>query len=566
MWYGTSLSNGQKVNGKAGLSSMNSKSYNAEALAMFDKTVNKKHSINGTVGVVYNNKDVEQKSITGEGFSNKELCANGISQAEILYPINLNQTGEQLFSVLARALYSYDRRYSVTATFRADGSSKFAKGNRFSYFPSFAAAWRINEENFLKDIEPISNMKLRLGWGQVGNQAISPYQILKSYSSVYYSKPDGNTEVGYVSSRIPNEKLKWETSNQYNVGIDLGLFNQRLSMTIDAYKKKTDDLLQEIAIGSHTGYSVMWINNGSIENKGIEFTVEGMPISKKNWTWTIGGNLSINRNKILSLGIVPADFGVLKKQSGYYGANLGNNNYTKFPANVFLVGHSIGLFFGYETNGIMQEEYYKSEDNQKKPLKINNTEIVPGDVFYVDQNEDGVVDESDRKIIGNPNPDFTYAFNTSLQYKNWTLDFTFNGVHGNDIVNANLIDLTDVKNARKNVKKDAYFEAWTVENKSNSYPRLAYIPTGVLCDRYIEDGSYLRLSNLSLSYLMKLKKGKALKDVTFTLTASNLFTITSYTGYDPDVNTFANEIDRIGVEQAAYPSSRSVSLGVVATF
>lgn len=566
MWFGKLTSNGSQTNGKAGIAGLTTYSYNTEALMMFNHSFTKKHNLNGTLGVVYNNKQVKQTSVTGEDFFTEDLRADGISQAARQYPYQLTKTGEQLFSVLARGVYNYANRYVATATFRADGSSKFDKKNRFSYFPSFALAWRINQEEWMKEFDKVSNLKLRLGWGQVGNQAISPYQTLASYNSNSSAKPDGSLEPGIVPSRIPNADLKWKTSEQYNIGVDLGLFNQRLTFTADAYIKKTKDLLQQIALPYASGYNSMWVNNGKIENKGLEFAIEGTPVATKSWNWTIGGNIAFVKNTIKELGMSPADFGVLKNMRGYWGENVGNNTYTKFPANVFLVGKSIGLFMGYQTAGIMQEEEYNSAENQQHPLTMKGTEMLPGDVRYVDQNGDRVIDDKDRVIIGNPNPDFTYALNTTLNYKQWTLDMAFNGVVGNDIINANLIDETDVKNANKNVRKDAFFQAWTAENKSHTYPRLGYEPKGVLSDRYIESGSYLKLSHISLSYLLKLKKVKTIQSLTFNFTASNVFTITSYSGYDPDVNTFANDADRIGIDLTSYPSARNFTFGVIANF
>lgn len=566
MWFGRMTSIGAQTNGKAGLAEMNSRLYNTEALLLFNHNFNKKHSINGTLGVVYDKKSIKQTNITGEDFFTEDLRADGISQAAMLYPYSLNKSGEQLFSVLARAVYSYDNRYVATATFRADGSSKFDKKNRFSYFPSFALAWRVNQENWLKSYEKLSNLKLRLGWGQVGNQGISPYQTLGSYNNVIAGSTDGTTIPGIVISRIPNPDLKWETSEQYNIGIDAGFFDQRLTFSIDAYLKNTKDLLQEIALPTASGYNSMWVNNGKIENKGLEFAIEGVPIKNKNWNWTIGGNLSLSKNTIKELGIAPSDFGMVKNVSGYWGQNVGNNTLTKFPANAFLVGKSIGLFMGYQTDGIMQEEEYNSVENQKKPLTMNGSEILPGDVRYIDQNDDGDVNDKDRVVLGNPNPDFTFALTTALNYKNWTLDLAFNGVVGNDIVNANLIDETDVKNGNLNVRKDAFYKAWTQENKSNTYPRLKYESKGVLNDRYIEDGSYVKLAHVSLSYLMNFKKSSFIRSVTFNVTAANLFTITSYSGYDPDVNTFANDVDRMGIDLTSYPSARHFTFGVIANF
>lgn len=566
MWFGRMTSVGAQANGKAGLAEMNSRSYNTEALMLFNHSFKKIHTVNGTLGVVYDKRNVKQTSITGEDFFTEDLRADGISQAKMLYPYKLVKTGEQLFSVLARAVYNYRNRYVATATFRADGSSKFEKKNRFSYFPSFALAWRVNQEEWMQKFDKLSNLKLRLGWGQVGNQAISPYQTMASYNSNYAATPDGQSEPGIVPARIPNPDLKWETSEQYNVGVDVGFFDQRLTFTADAYVKTTKDLLQEIALPYASGYANMWINNGKIENKGIELAIEGTPIAGKKWNWTVGGNISFAKNTIKDLGMAPTDFGVLRNVSGYWGENVGNNNFTKFPANAFIVGQSIGLFMGYQTDGIMQEEEYYSVENQKKPLQMKGTDILPGDVRYVDQNKDGVIDDKDRVVLGNPNPDFTFALNSSLSYRNWTLDVVFNGVVGNDIINANLIDETDVKNANLNVRKEAFYQAWTPENKGNAYPRLGYQPKGVLSDRYIENGSYLKLAQLSLSYLLNFKKSKAIKNLTFNFTASNLFTITSYSGYDPDVNTFANDVDRMGIDLTSYPAARNFTFGVIANF
>ena len=289
MWFGRMTSIGSQTNGKAGLSEMTSRSFNTEALMLFNHSFNKIHTVNGTLGVVYDKREMKQNAITGEDFFTEDLRADGISQAKMLYPYKLTKTGEQLFSVLARAVYNYRNRYVATATFRADGSSKFDKKNRFSYFPSFALAWRVNQEEWMQKYEKLSNLKLRVGWGQVGNQAISPYQTMASYNNSYAAKPDGTSEPGIVPARIPNPDLKWETSEQYNVGVDVGFFDQRLTFTADAYIKNTKDLLQQIAIPVASGYRSMWINNGKIENKGIEFAVEGIPVAGKNWNWIVGG-------------------------------------------------------------------------------------------------------------------------------------------------------------------------------------------------------------------------------------------------------------------------------------
>lgn len=565
MWYGKETFVGQQTNGKAGISNIRNLAFNTEALMLVNKKINRKHALSGTLGVVYNNSDLTSSSITGEDFSIHSLRAKGISSASILYPYLYKEVGDQLFSVLARGLYSFDNKYMLTATFRADGSSKFNRDNRFSYFPSFAFAWRINQEEFLKDASSVSNLKFRLGWGQVGSQAIAPYQTLSNYYNNNYSKPDGSVETGVIPSRIANPDLKWETSEQYNAGIDAGFFDQRLTFVFDAYLKKTKDLLQEIAIPTGSGFNSMYINRGTIDNKGLEFTVDAIAVQNKKWRWSVGGNISIYRSKIKSLGLPASTIGMLENVHAYLGGNLGNNNTTKYPVNIFVEGKPVGMFFGYKTNGIMQESFYNAQDPSKR-LSFNGTEIKPGEILFVDQNGDGVINEADRTIIGNPNPDFVYALNTSLSYKNFTLDMAFNGVYGNEIVNANLIDECDVKNAQKNVRKEAYFQAWTPENQSNSYPKLGSQPNNVLSDRLVQDGSYFRLSALTLSYNMNMKKVKFIRSLVFSGTVNNVFCITKYNGYDPDVNSFSNDIDRMGIDLASYPASRSYVLGISATF
>ncbi len=563
LWYGTGIFNGAQVNGKAGVSGLKSEAYNAEAMMMFNKKYGK-HNISGTIGSVYNYRTLTSTSITGENFFSKSMRAKGITQAATLYPFLYREQAEELFSVLGRGVYSYADKYVLTATFRADGSSKFSENNRFSYFPSFAFAWRANQEKFLKDVDVISNLKFRAGWGQVGNQAVAPYQILMNYNTVFYVNPNGTSAVGIIPGVIANPNLKWETSEQTNLGFDLGLFKQAISLTVDVYEKNTKDLLQEIAIPFLSGKSNMWVNNGSIRNRGLEITLEGTPISKKNLKVNLSGNISFQQSTIMDLGMSAGDFGMLKNVRGYLGNQLGNNNNSKFPVNIFLEGKPLGQYYGYATNGIMQQADYDAQDLTKR-LMYNGAEVKPGDVKFIDQNGDNVINALDQTIIGDPNPDFVYGFNANVTYKQFTLDMQFNGVQGNQIVNANLIEETDVTNSQKNVRKDAFYQAWTPENKSNTYPKLGYASTAVFTDRLLEDGSYLRLSSVTMSYLLKLKS-KALNSLQFNLTGSNLFVLTNYKGFDPDVNTFSNDVSRLGVDLTSYPSARHFTFGIIANF
>ncbi len=566
MWYGTQLYNGASTNGKAGLSTLNSQSYNTEALLVFNKKIKKTHSLSATAGVVYNAKSVTSTSLTGEDFATHMLRADGISMANILYPYKYAISEEALFSALTRMTYNYKEKYLLTATFRADGSSKFSDGNKFGYFPSTAFAWRVDQEPFLSSIRKISNLKLRAGWGQVGNQSISAYQSQSTYSSTEYATSSEGYETGLVSSRIANPDLTWETSEQYNVGVDFGMFNQRLSLTVDAYIKDTKDLLLDMQVGTHTGYSSMWVNNGELRNKGLEITLAGTPLHKKDWRVDLSGNISFVSSVITSLDTELSDFGTIKNVSGYYGDNIGNNTYSKFPANTFIEGYPIAMYMGYETNGIMQTDAYNAQAAGNR-LTVMGSEILPGDVLYVDQNGDGVVDDNDMVVLGDPTPDFTFAFNAAVSWKRLSLSLAFNGVYGNEIINANLIEEMDVKNSNKNVRKEAFYDAWTEESGGNINPRLGYEQIGVLTDRLVEDGSYLRLSSATLSYDWDIsKKINFIKSLNLSFTATNIFTLTSYSGYNPDVNTFTNDMNRMGVDLASYPASRSFIFGLIATF
>ncbi len=566
MWYGTQLFNGKACNGKAGISTLDSQSFNSEALFVFDKQLNSDHYLSATAGVVYKTSGVTTTSITGEDFSSQDLRADGISLANTLYPYSYSISNSALFSALSRLTYNFRDKYLLTATIRADGSSKFSEGNKFGYFPSFAAAWRIDQEPFLSSQNNISNLKLRAGWGQVGNQSISSYQTQSTYTTTQYATSSEGSVTGVTSTRIANPDLTWETSEQYNVGIDFGMFNQRLNVTVDGYIKDTKDLLQSMQIGTHTGYSSMWVNNGSIRNQGIELSISGTPIDTRDWSWSVGGNVAFLKGTITALNNTPSDFGMIKDVSGYYGDNLGNNTYTKFPANAYIEGYAVGVFMGYETDGIMQTEDYLAQADDSR-LTILGSEIQPGDVLYVDQNGDGVVDDNDKVILGDPTPDFSFALTSNVTWRSFSLDIAFNGVYGNQIVNANLIDEMDVKNSNSNVRKSAFYDAWTEEDGGNINPRLGYDQVGVLTDRLIEDGSYLRLSSVTLSHNWDMRKrAKNIRSIALSLTATNIFTLTNYSGYNPDVATFTNDMSRMGVDLASYPSTKSYILGLVMTF
>ncbi len=564
-WYGLEVARGKETNGAAGYGTMTTLRDNVAALLLFDHKCGA-HKISGTAGIEYSDSYREDVSTVGENFPNTNLRARGISTAQTYYKLGYTETPFRLFSALARAIYSYADKYVLTATFRADGSSKFDDGHRYGYYPSFAAAWRIKQESFMKNVTPVSDLKLRLGWGTVGNQSVPPFQTLSIYGSTSYANPNESTSTGFIPSNFPNPNLQWETTEQYNVGLDLGLLANRLNITFDAYLKQTkNDLLQEFKTPGSSGFTTMWMNRGTIRSKGLEFMVDASPVSKKDIRWNVNANITFNRSKLISLGMPYGDIGALKNVSGYVGSNLSSSNLLAQPANIFLDGYAVGLYFGYKTAGIMTQEMYDAQDPAKR-MKLGTTnEIKPGDVYYIDQNGDYAATDADRTIIGDPNPKFTFGFGTTFTYKNLSLDVAFNGSYGNDILNASRSRMEDV-GAATNILQHAYRQAWTADNQNTYYPRIGYTNNGLITDRLIEDGSYLRLQTLALSYRIPLKNKKVINAINVNFSANNLFVITNYTGFDPEVDSFTNDPMRIGVDLNSYPSARHFVFGLSLTF
>jgi TonB-linked SusC/RagA family outer membrane protein len=556
-WYSTGVYTGMKVNGQLGYSELRSLKKALEALFYYDYTLNRVHHLSGTAGVTYERRDANRYGMLGEDFSIMSLGIDGIAYANKTYTNSHSLTNETTASSLLRMNYNYMDRYLVTLTGRVDGSSKFQKGNRYSFFPSVALAWRVNQENFLKDSKWLSNLKLRLGWGMTGNQSISAYATQNTYGNVEYATGGGQNTVGLHPSKIANPDLKWEATTQYNAGIDFGILKNRLTLSVDVYHKETNDILQSMNTAVSTGYSSIYVNCGSIQNNGVEVALNAVPVSTKDFTWTIGANISHNKNRITDLGLPVTKYGTHYYEA-YYGTNLSYYASAAFPVNIFIKGKPIGLFWGYKTNGILQS------DEAANGLVYNGNELKAGDIAYIDTNEDGIINTEDRVILGDPNPDFTFGFNTSISYKAFTLSAQFHGSVGNEVVNANKLDNTNTY-YDYNILSEAYHNAWRPEKPSTTYPRIG-VPLSELTDRLIEDGSFLRMGSLSLSYDVPLKRSKLIKALQVTLTGRNLFTITNYSGYNPDINSFSNDPKRIGIDYGSAPINRSYSCTLNVTF
>ena len=560
-WKGASIN---RTAGGATASVNNDESlrWNVDMLLNFKKTIGRGHNLSGTLGAIYNSSSTSSQSMLGYNIKQYELKSNNINSApntQFAYTESQSTT----LSAFLRAIYNYKDRYVVTGTIRTDGSSRFKGANKFSWFPSFAAAWRVNQEPWF-NVDAVSVAKLRLGWGQVGNAGLSPYQTYVTYTSNKYPSHDPSSDSGYTVGIIPtniaNPNLKWETTQQWNLGVDLGFWKGRLALSVDLYDKMTYDLLNQKNIAVTSGYTSTWVNQGVISNKGLELSVNAVPVKTKNFEWGIDGNISFNRNCIIDIGTDSEGEGIymteneLTKCNYYLGTQVGGGRYFAKCVNIFAEGYPIGLFYGIKTDGIIQE-------GETGPDFSAGSTKDAGSIKYCDLNGNGYIDDDDRTIIGDPNPDFTFGFSTNVTWKRLTLAMAFTGSYGNDICNSNLNQLLDTQySGLYNIRRDVYYDAWTPENPDAKMPALGkYISnkdSQWFSSINVEDGSYLRLSKVSLSYKIPFKKS-FVRNISVGASANNVYIWTKYSGWDPDVNSFGSSMKRIGIDNGSYPSARS---------
>lgn len=561
VWFGNSLARGRLANGEAGRSNLERLRYNIDNTLMFDKKLQGKNKIGGTVGVVYDGSRIERTSANGSDFAIQDLRADGIRFAQNFSPTFYDFAEENILSFLGRFNYSLKNRYLVTVSFRGDGASKFAPGNKFSFFPSAAFAWRMSNEKFLRKSEVVNDLKLRVGYGRTGSQAIQPYQTFSRYAPTGNLLADGSG--GGVTAIIPqnlgNPNLIWETTDQLNVGIDFGLYEDRFTGSLDYYYKYTSDLLQQFNIGPSAGFSTIVTNQGDLVNQGVEFGINAY-LTEGEFKWNMRGNFSLNRNRIANLGLPEAEFGT-RTVSAFLGNRVSGGTVFKVPANIFIEGEAAGLFWGYQTNGIIT-----NEAQLETAPAVNGVASQLGDVLYRDQNGDGLINEKDLTVIGDPNPDFTFGLGAEFRYKNFTLDLFFNGVQGNDIANGNLAREDFAIGNSNNVRPEAYFGAYREGKTDATHPRLGYPIQGDFTDRFVEDGSFIRLTFINLTYSVPTSKINAIDNLSLFVSGQNLLVITNYSGFDPEVNSFFGDPLRNGLDWGSFPNQKAISAGLNVTF
>ncbi|WP_196934789.1 SusC/RagA family TonB-linked outer membrane protein [Sphingobacterium hungaricum] len=515
-----------------------------------DKTFKDIHRLNFVGGFSLQNSKTRTSNLQGMNFVNDNLQNENLNSAKTKV-LNNGLYASTLHSWFGRANYALLDKYLVTVTGRADGSTKFGENNKWAFFPSAAVAWKINEESFVKDLGIFSELKLRTSYGLTGNQGISPYQTLDRFGSdrYYVGSQNGfmtgfgpglagaNNEQGLtIVGGLGNKSLKWETTTSYDIGLDIGIMDQRFTLTLDFYNKRTKDLLRTRTISPSSGFDQQWVNDGEINNQGFEFGVNADIIRKEDFNWSLGGNFALNRNRVVAMGesdrVVTGSLIEMVRQN----------------VNHFIVGQPMYTFYGYRSNGIIQSL------EQGIEAGLTGGEALPGEIRYVDISgadgtADGTIDPTyDRAVIGDPTPNFIYSFNTSLNYKQFDLSAQFYGVYGNDI-----FDLQKMTPSRQ-------VQRWTPDNPSDLYPRANNTRGYKASDFFVEDGSFLRLQNVTVGYNFKPGIIKGISNIRVYASGNNLLTITKFNkGFDPEVG-----LD--GINWGNYPRPRAYSLGLTVGF
>ena len=542
-----------------------------------------KHSIDVLGGVSIQENTARNMSVYGEGLSSDGL--RNLGSLQTMRDISGNQQTWSLASQFARLTYKFAERYILTGTVRRDGSSRFMRGNRWGVFPSVSAAWRIKEESFLKDVDFISNLKLRASYGEAGNQNIGLFQYQSSYTtgkrSSNYGYVFGQDKTyidGMVQAFLPNPNLKWETSKQTDIGIDLGFFNNKLMLTADYYIKKSSDFLLEIQMPAQTGFTKATRNVGGVKNNGFEFSVDYRDNSH-DFKYGVNVNLTTVKNKIERLS--PGKDAVANLQSLGF-PTTGNTSWAVFSMS--KVGGSIGEFYGFQTDGIIQNqaEIDALNANARRLNQDDNVWYIasgtaPGDRKFIDQNGDGVITDADRVSLGSPLPKFYGGINLSGEYKGFDFNLFFNYSVGNKILNfvkRNLISMGGEGSiGLQNVGKEFYDNRWTETNPTNKYPRAVWSDVSGnsrVSDAFVEDGSYLRLKNIEVGYTLpaNILKKASISKLRIFASVQNLFTITGYSGMDPEIGQsmssstgVAGGVTASGVDVGIYPYSRFFTMG-----
>ncbi len=575
--YGSPISN-DKVN--ATFSTSERLTWLNENILTYQTNINRKHFINTLVGMTMQESGYKFNSMKTIDIPNESLGMAGMGYG-IPNLIVATESDWSMLSYLANFNYNYRSKYYFTASFRADGSSKFVGKNRFGYFPSTSFAWNFTEEDFMQQYKNILNSgKLRLSWGVSGNNRVGEYdtyaliELLQAsrgnYSGIndvvhgIYPFNNNVVAIGAVPTSLANKDLKWETTSQSNIGLDLTFLKERINLTMDMYHKVTSDLLLRAALPFSSGHGSAMKNVGKVQNQGLEITINTINIKTRDFSWSTNFNIGFNRNKVLEL----TENQLTMLTNGYFDQNFTSPNY------IAKIGHPIGMMYGYIYEGTYKLDdfdfdgttYYLKSGIPNYTAE-NNTQ--PGFPRYADLNEDGIIDSNDQTFIGRGEPVHIGGFTNNFEYKGFDLSIFFQWAYGADILNANKLLFETGYDKRRDLNQFASFtDRWTFDNPESNIPRVSASTSNKLFStRIIEDGSYIRLKTISVGYSFdkKLISKLNLKKARVFFSGQNLFTLTNYSGYDPEVS-IRNSALTPGLDFSAYPRAMSFNMGLNLNF
>ena len=556
-YYPRGTYTGSQNSGYAYENQANRFNYLSEFTLNYNRQIGK-NNINAVLGQTYQRWQTDVFAESAGQFPNDNLAYYSFQTGNAPGVPNSSYQEWSLASFLSRINYSLLGKYLITFTGRYDGASRLAEGHKWAFFPSVAMGWNVHKERFLKSVKFINNLKIRASYGISGNQSVGIGQNL-AFLTMDRGVINEAIQSGYIMSNIANPTLGWENTKQLNAGVDLGVLGNRLIFEFNIYKKNTSNLLIALPIPTSNGFSSYTTNAGEVENKGMEFDLTVKAIDKK-LQWTIVGNLSFNRNKML-------DMGPLGDNGSIFGPNyLNTTGGLSQPLHVTRKGLPIGSFFGYKINGIYQNKTEVAAGPESATAK-------PGDSKFIDISgpagiPDGKITADDRTIIGNAYPDYTFGVTNDFSYHNFSLSFFFQGVMGNDVINLSRFIMDALTTNNFNVFKQAYDGRWKGEGTSNKYPAPRAVGgffNSRFSDFIVEDGSYIRLKNITIGYNLPVEKmhiDKWIKGAKAFVTGSNLLTITNYSGYDPEVSSNWNNPLSPGVDIGSYPQVKTYSFGV----
>jgi len=516
-----------------------------EALLNYDKTFKDVHKLSVMGGATWEKFEYLSQYSYAAGFlsdvTNTNLLSSGVKET---YDVNSSKSVHTLQSLIARLNYTYKNKYLFTATIRRDGTSRFSEKNKYALFPSVALGWRLSEEGFIKDYAAISQLKLRVGYGQMGNEGINNFETKQTFVSGGNTILGGSILSGAQPARIPNPDLVWETTEEFNYGLDFGFFDNRIFGSIEYYVKNTIDQLFNKPVPASTGFTSVRTNFGTVRNTGIDLSINTENLTGK-FKWSTNITFSTLKNKVVQL-------------PPFVGDIITSGSIGTFTSNFALVqeGYPMRAYYGYKVIGIFQEN-----DDIANSAQPNAN---PGEPIFLDNDGNGKIDAYDRVVLGDPFPDITYSLNNTFSYKNFNLDVYLMGVQGIETLNSNVVESLKPINFDRNILTEHYLDRWTPSNPDAEYPSgvnsSIYFNGGKVINTYtVQDASFLRVKNVTLSYDIPVQNTNLFNSVSVFVSGENLLTITNFEGFDPDANQSGTGVTKTSYNN--YPLARVFRIG-----